>query len=793
MKSQMSRIGRYWFLVACLLVMCLLSAGASTLQTAVAAGSNYSYVPNEYLVQAVAGSSLDAVKKSVAAVGGTVTRVMPLPDTYLVKMGTVTTGIRGAVSRYSTTGATAVSSPWVIKTFSPNYIYSATALPGDEFWSNQWDMVQIHMPSAWDVQKGSASVVVAVIDSGVAKHPELVDRLMAGYDWVDGDANPYNDGDGHGTHVAGTIAAQGDNQFGISGVCWDGVQIMPLRVLNDAGNGNLADIIPALQWAIDQNVDVVNMSLGNNNPYVSSELLHTQIQIAARAGIILCAAAGNMETAVDIPDVREPAKYDECIAVGAVGPQDQIAAYSCYGPAKQVDIAAPGGDYARFGVAGEVYSTFVTGGDSPNPTYGYEALQGTSMACPHVAGAAALLLSNGTPWNKVRERLIKTARMPATTAYYNVKKYGAGILDVSAALSGGSLSIAKPVKGSVVNQNPEFKISLDNIDPNSIAVYVDYTGDGVPSGTDVPVLAGAGIGTHLNTTQDTVSFNWSDISSTPLAPGKHAWYVSGRTNGTKGENKSDWGTFGVASRSIPAGQHLVAFPYQFANTSPDGTVSISTLPSDLLTDSTTGEPVDFRLSATSGARLTRWNAAQSYYASYVTGLVPPYDNTPKFDDKAWLNPLVNMLMPDTTVRAVPTAGGYLTNNNTSLQFPAGTGYWLTLKNDAVLSNAYTEVSAPQGFKIPLYKGWNLIGNPFGHDVPLASIHLSYQGLNQRTLDEDQASGRPWVDANFYGYKSGSGYELVPSDKRLFEPYKGYWVKANFGGISPYESLYMVLQ
>jgi hypothetical protein len=151
-----------------------------------------------------------------------------------------------------------------------------------------------------------------------------------------------------------------------------------------------------------------------------------------------------------------------------------------------------------------------------------------------------------------------------------------------------------------------------------------------------------------------------------------------------------------------------------------------------------------------------------------------------------------MLLPRGDIQPVPTAGGFLPQDpKGNLQFPAGTGFWLILQKEAVISSAFTAISAPQGFSIYLYIGWNLIGNPYLHEVPLTAVHLSYQGV-ERTLDEDQRSPRPWVDANIYGYKSGSGYELVPAEKRLLEPYQGYWVRALVGGISPQESLVMTV-
>lgn len=378
------------------------------------------------------------------------------------------------------------------------------------------------------------------------------------------------------------------------------------------------------------------------------------------------------------------------------------------------------------------------------------------------------------------------------------KKFGAGILDVSAALANGSVTLVKPTKGSTANAYPDFKIDVRGIDPNTIAIYLDYadaTGDGLPDNiaNEVPALAGVAASYYLNLTQTSLAFNWAQVSpNAPLTPGLHFVYATAKTT-VGADTLFDWGTFTVASKVIPAGQHLFAFPYALTTTSPDSTVTVTALPSDILLDASTSQPLDFRVQIPDRARLVRWSAPQFLYRSYVTGLADPASNAPSFDDWAWLNPITRMLLPRGDIQPVPTAGGFLPQDpRANLQFPAGTGFWLILQKDAVISSAFTEISAPQGFSIYLYKGWNLVGNPYTKDVFLSKVHLSYQGAT-RTLDEDQLSSRPWVDPSIYGYTSGSGYEIVPPGRRLLEPYHGYWIRALVGGISPLESLVMTVQ
>lgn len=789
MKVHMSRSERHWLLVVCLLFVCLLPAGASETFVASTAGSSI-YVPNEYIIQATAGASAATVSQSVGLLGGTLVKALPLPDTYLVKMGT--TGGGGVNSSRAISGGNVVASPWVIKSFTPNAIYKTTALPNDEYISKLWGMKSINMPQAWDVQKGSSSVTVAVIDTGTANHPDLAGRIVPGWDFIDNDADPSNDLIGHGTHVAGTIAAQGDNLIGVCGVCWDGVNIMPIRVFGTGGSTTDV-IIQGMDYALQHRADVVNMSLGGAPGY-QDPVEHAKVQEMAAAGMILCASAGNGGLDPD-PGVGAPALYPECIAVASVGPTDEISYFSSYGPGFEVDIAAPGGD-DRFGADpnGMILSTVVDN-TGPTPGYGYGVMEGTSMACPHVAGAAALLLSAGVPASEVRQRLESSARKPKSGSM-DKKKFGNGILDVSAALANGSVVIGKPIKGGTVSPYPDFKVNVRGIVPTSIGIYLDYLdtdGDGLPDNLagEVPVISAQAASGFLNTARTAITFNWAQVSpGVPIDPGFHYLYVTAATE--VGDAVSDWGTFSVASKIIPAGQHLFAFPYGFASTSPDGVVTMTKYPSDVLLDASTSQPLDFRLQTPDRARLIRWNAPQSYYVSYITGLLDPSQNTPRSDDRSWMNPIANMMLPTGTMQAVPTAGGYLGNDTSSLQFPASAGFWLILQKDAVLNSSIAEISAPQGFRIPLYKGWNLIGNPFTHNVFLSTVHLSYQG-EMRTLSEDQSPTvrRPWVDPSFYGYSSGSGYDLV--DDGLFEPYTGYWVKANVGGISPQETLYMIVQ
>jgi serine protease len=286
----------------------------------------------------------------------------------------------------------------------PNYIlrgYGVT--PDDAYYVRQWHYPMINLPEAWAQTKGSDNVVVAVIDTGVLKnHPDLQNRLTGtGYDFVDGDSDPDDPGDGsfgasssfHGTHVAGTIAAQTGNASGVAGVTWQ-TKVMPVRVLGKGGAGTSYDIRQGIRYAAGMDndsgavpahhADIINLSLGGESyDSLDKELLD---QVRAK-GIVVVAAAGN--SATNRPSY--PAAYDGVVSVSAVDVNGTKASYSNYGAT--IDIAAPGGNSGDLNGDGYSDGVLSTGGDdsSGTITFTYKTMYGTSMASPHVAGVVALM------------------------------------------------------------------------------------------------------------------------------------------------------------------------------------------------------------------------------------------------------------------------------------------------------------------------------------------------------------------------------------------------------------------
>jgi len=259
----------------------------------------------------------------------------------------------------------------LVKYAEPNYLAQATGddslYPDDTDWLRQWNIRRVAAPEAWALSTGKAEIVVAVVDSGVdAAHPDLTENLLPGYDFVNHDADP-NDDYGHGTHVTGILSARLNNNIGVAGMAQD-TSILPLKVLNHSGTGSYANISAAIQYATDSGASIISLSLGGESP---SAVLQQAVTNAHDAGVVMVASAGNQGRS----GVYYPARYPEVLAIAATGHYDRWLSYSNRGA--EVDLAAPGGT-----AADPIWSTAPGG-------YGWE--YGTSMATPHVAGAAALM------------------------------------------------------------------------------------------------------------------------------------------------------------------------------------------------------------------------------------------------------------------------------------------------------------------------------------------------------------------------------------------------------------------
>ena len=228
----------------------------------------------------------------------------------------------------------------------PNYVYHALAAPNDPRYASQWDWPRISAPQAWDITTGSASVKVAIVDTGIAAHHEdLAADVVPGYDWVGGDTDP-SDANGHGTHVAGTIGARGNNGVGVTGASWN-VSLMALRALDAAGSGTSANIASAFSYACAHGAKVVNASLGGGS---YSSAMRDAIAGCANTLFVFAAGNGGSDGLGDSNDSTptypcsygaRPDSLPNVICVAASNPNDSLASFSNYG-ANSVDLAAPG-------------------------------------------------------------------------------------------------------------------------------------------------------------------------------------------------------------------------------------------------------------------------------------------------------------------------------------------------------------------------------------------------------------------------------------------------------------------
>jgi subtilisin len=321
---------------------------------------------------------------------------------------------------------------------------------------NSWGVKRIGAGTAHDAGNKGSGIKVAVIDSGVdTSHPDLTVNYVGGYDFVNDDDDPMDDY-GHGTHVAGTIGAE-DNGAGVVGVAPE-VDLYALKVLSSRGSGYYSDVVAALQWAVDNDIEVTNNSYGSSAGPGST--VKAAFDSAEAAGIINVCAAGNSGNSAGTGDkVIYPARYESCIAVAATNQADSRVSFSSTGP--DVELAAPGLS---------VYSTLLGGG--------YGNMSGTSMASPHVAGAAALLIADGV--SDVRNALQSTAEDLGDPGWDPL--YGYGLVTVAPPSGPGdpqneppTVNITNPANGSEFDSGASISFqgnASDNEDGNITASLV---------------------------------------------------------------------------------------------------------------------------------------------------------------------------------------------------------------------------------------------------------------------------------------------------------------------------------
>ena len=364
------------------------------------------------VVDLVDGTSLDEAR---AATGLDLAWVSPLSEDEALAV-VVVSDFNGALA-----GLRGLD---LIEAAEPSMVYEATGLPSlrypdDPLYAAQWNFARINAPVGWRAG-GGRGVTVAVIDTGVAPVPDLAGTtLLEGATFVPGTRSAVDD-NGHGTHVAGTIAQTTNNGVGVAGIA-PNARILPLKALSGSGMGQSEWIASAIDEAVDQGADIINMSLGGSR----SRVIEVAVDKALAKGVIVVAAAGNSGR----EGVGWPARHPGVIGVSATGPTDELAFYSSWG--EGVDLSAPGGDKNVEG--GGVLQDTIDGGDGADGDHAFKELQGTSMASPHVAGAAAVLLGAGATSPKQVRSLLERSAVDLGAEGADTK-FGMGRIDLGAAI-----------------------------------------------------------------------------------------------------------------------------------------------------------------------------------------------------------------------------------------------------------------------------------------------------------------------------------------------------------------------
>ena len=277
--------------------------------------------------------------------------------------------------------------PGVIK-IEPDFVFTASGKPTPvpppviQGQTTDWGVTRVKAPTAWTNGNTGLDVNIAVLDTGIGPHPDLT--IVDGVTITNGVAiagSPYVDDNGHGTHVAGIIAAM-KNDIGVVGVA-PKANLYAVKVLDSSGSGYVSDIVAGIDWAIDHNINIINMSLGSSS---YSSLLKEEVDMAYSKGILLVAAAGNSGTKrTTIDNVEYPAKFESVIAAAATDVNNFRASFSSTGT--EVEVSAPGVN---------IKSTYLNNS--------YATMSGTSMATPMVAGDLALLKQANPALNNIEIR-----------------------------------------------------------------------------------------------------------------------------------------------------------------------------------------------------------------------------------------------------------------------------------------------------------------------------------------------------------------------------------------------------
>jgi subtilisin family serine protease len=790
--------------------------------------------PGEIILQVSPSLGLSAVDQLSAAAGCEVIRPLAFsPGVYLL-------GVKGRDQTLKVSMPSAAMQEAIVKlrlsagvTADPNYIRyftgmsqkskqasrvtappAASITPNDTLHSQLWHMAMIRMPEAWNIQIGTGTVLVGVIDSGIERnHPDLLDasgvsRVVDHQSF--GGSNPGVDLLGHGTHVGGTIGATTNNGNRVSSVAgWNrgglNTLLVDANVDSGAGDGSLssAGIVQGINYCVSKPVKVINMSLGG---YFDSSAERAAIKNAVDAGVVVVASAGNGTTDHGaLPGY--PSDYPGVIKVTSVGFDKKLTWYSDYGFTENSQIiAAPGGSLDG-NSAHDVLSLWpVNGAALGQGQNGVNAIAGTSMASPHVAGAAALLVGAGVKGPNVYKALADGAQLPNEPL--SAQKHGPGVLDVYSALlpysdpapsltvdggtvitNGGSdrgisyfgatpIDISLRGVGRVYASGPpagttglwsletDITVEVQTIGrtPSIVKSFVGGRNvTGQPNRFEIPVLpTGASKSTVFNGVR--VPAKNSDGSYTPITLSPGQYRIVGKVNLRNASgivSTSEQVQFlTIVEKRLNAGRTMFAVPFKAG-------VFIRPATEPNLT------PEAALLGSAASFSIARYNPLRSLsdddYARFRSNDPFSLQNAARFD-------IVDQL--DKRVIAFDTT------NPTSSIAPIGLGYWLDLDRAGGVSTTLLPYPsqipgvspiAENSVGINVYAsggGWNMIGAPFTYPVDWSVVTVRVEGVSYSIADATKAG---IISPALIGFASGDYvYSIAPSGQ--LEPFNGYWVR-----------------
>jgi len=671
----------------------------------------------------------------------------------------------------------------------------AEFIPNDPLFATkqQWDMRMIRMPEAWNFQYGDGTPTkIAVIDTGVdTAHPDFklpdgTSIIVDAKDFTGSTTGANYDPDGHGTHVGGTMAAatnNGTGVVGISGLRRGGVnvQLMALRIGDDAGALSSAASLQAINYAAQNGARAINMSYGGPLAFTPAPEIQA-LRSAIAAGVVAVGASGNSsQDLATAPDF--PTDVVGVIKVNSVGPTRKLAWYSNYGGSNKKILAAPGGD-DRAGAL--VHSTY------PTRLGSYTDEMGTSMAAPHVAGATGLLLAAGVAPADVYQVFADTASAPNDTP--NTDKYGPGIIDVYSALKaadprptiileggldrGTSFFRATPIKltmRGLVNviadaaaQAPKVNesnivVEIQNVGRNPLVIKRFVGGRNGAGDFELPVVpVTASRGTVISGIEVPRRVN-GVYTPYSLPPGQYK--IVGRVTfkekdgTTKIVESTQFVT--VTEKRLSTGRSMFAVPFKAG-------VFLKTKPEDA-----TLTPEGALLGRTTSFSLARFNPVRTPsdddYARYHAGDPFSLKSAARFDINDY--PDGRIIAFDTTAPATSVA-------------PIGIGYWLDLNQASVIDTtllpypgqvAGVSPIAENSVGINAYAsggGWNMIGAPFVYPVDWSVVSIVADGLSYSMADAVNAG---ILSPALVGFANGDYvYSIAPAGQ--LDAFNAYWVR-----------------